>query len=125
MELGKVEKCATDVMSQIEEIAQFVRRARLEISGIKPSAECTRENIVISIGKAIGVPIVKEEISIAHQIPTYKENAPPQKISESLTLYKKHFSVSKQAKEEIEVEVHMDTEWNNLYQSKGEFQYDS
>ena len=25
-----------------------------------------------SIGKAIGVPVVKEEISVAHQIPTYK-----------------------------------------------------
>ena len=36
-----------------------------------------------------------------------------------------NFSVSKQAKVEIEVEVHMDTEWNNLYQSKGEFYYDS
>ena len=34
-------------------------------------------------------------------------------------------SVSKQAKEETEVEVHMDTEWNNLYQSKREFYYDS
>ena len=48
----------------------------LEISGIKPSAECTCENIVTSIGKTIVAPIVKEEISIAHQIPTYKADVP-------------------------------------------------
>ena len=43
VELDKVKKCATDAMSQIEEIAQFVRRDCLEISGIKPSAESTCE----------------------------------------------------------------------------------
>ena len=74
VELDKVKKCATDAMSQIEEIAQFVPRDCLEISGIKPSAECTCENIVTSSGKTIVIPIVKEEISIAHQIPTYKED---------------------------------------------------
>ena len=63
-------------MSQIEEIAQFVPRDCLEISGIKPSAECTCENIVNSIGKAIVAPIVKEEISIAHQIRSYKADVP-------------------------------------------------
>ena len=76
VELDEVKKCATDAMSQIEEIAQFVPRDCLEISGIKPYAECTCENIVTSIGKAIVVPIVKEEISIAHQIPTYKADVP-------------------------------------------------
>ena len=52
----------------------------LEISGIKPSVECTCEKIFTSTGKAIDVPIVKEDISIAHQIPTCKENAPPKII---------------------------------------------
>ena len=76
MELDEVKKCATDAMSQIEEIAQFVPRDCLEISGIKPSAECTCENIVTSIGKAIVIPVAKEEISIAHQIPPYKADVP-------------------------------------------------
>ena len=53
-----------------------------EILGIKPSAECTCEEIVTPIGAVIGVPTVKEEISIAHQIPTYKEDAPPKIIVE-------------------------------------------
>ena len=73
VELDKVKKCATDAMSQIEEIAQYVCRDCLEISGMKPSAECTCEKIVTSISAVIGVTTVKEEISIAHQIPTYKE----------------------------------------------------
>ena len=48
-------------MSQIDEITQCVRRDCLEMSGrgIKSSAEGTCENIVTSIRKAIGVPIVK------------------------------------------------------------------
>ena len=62
-ELGKVKKSAADAMSQIEELSQYVRRDCLEISGIKPGGECTCENIVTSIGKAIDVPITKEEIS--------------------------------------------------------------
>ena len=31
-------------------------------------------------GTVIGVPTVKEEISVAHQIPSYKEDAPPKII---------------------------------------------
>ena len=50
-----------------------MRRDCLDISGIKPSVECTCENIVASTGKVIRVPIVKEDISTAHQIPTYKD----------------------------------------------------
>ena len=79
-ELGKVKKCAASAVSQVEELAQYVRRDCLEISGIEPSAECTCENIVASIGKAIGVPIAKEEISTAHRIPSYKPDAPPKII---------------------------------------------
>ena len=79
-ELGKVKKSATDAMSRIEELSQYVRRDCLEISGIKPTGECTCENIVTSIGKAIDVPITKEEISTAHQIPSYKADAPPKII---------------------------------------------
>ena len=75
VEVDKVKKCATDAMSQIEEIAQYVCRDCLEILGIKPSAECTCEKIATSIGAVIGVPTVKEEISIAHQIPAFKEDA--------------------------------------------------
>ena len=82
VELDKVKKCATDAMSQIEEIVQYVCRDCLEISGIKPSAECTCEKIVTSISAVIDVTTVKEEISIAHQIPTYKEDAPPKIIVE-------------------------------------------
>ena len=55
VELDKVKKCATDAMSQIEEIVHYVCRDCLEISGIKPSAECTCEKIVTSISAVIDV----------------------------------------------------------------------
>ena len=64
-------------MSQIKELAQNVCRDCLEILGIEPTAACTCEDIVISIGKAISVPMVKEEISTAHRVPSYKADAPP------------------------------------------------
>ena len=67
-------------MSQMEELAQYVRRDCLEISGIEPIAACTCEDIVTSIGKAIGVPIAKEEISTVHRVPSYKADAPPKII---------------------------------------------
>ena len=82
VELDKVKKCATDAMSQI---VQYVCKECLEISGIKPSVECTCEKIVTSISAVIDVTTVKEEISIAHQIPTYKEDAPPKIIVEFTT----------------------------------------
>ena len=78
VELDKVKKCATDAMSKLKNSPNTC----LEISGIKPSAECTCETIVTSIGAVIGVPTVKEEISIDHQIPTYKEDSPPKIIVE-------------------------------------------
>ena len=46
-------------MSQIEKIAQYVRRDCLEILGIKSSAECTCENIVTS------TPLVKRLVSLS------------------------------------------------------------
>ena len=38
------------------------------------------KRLSLPYGTVIGVPTVKEEISIAHQIPTYKEDAPPKII---------------------------------------------
>ena len=55
VELDKVKKYATDAMSQIEEIGQYVCRDCLENLGIKPFAECTFEKIATSIGAVIGV----------------------------------------------------------------------
>ena len=79
-ELGKVKKCAADAMSQIEELTQYVRRDCLEILGIEPTAAYMCEDIVTSIGKAISVPMAKEEISTAHRVPSYKADAPPKII---------------------------------------------
>ena len=59
LELDKVKKSATDAMSQIEKIAQYVRSDCLEILGIKSSVECRCENIVTS------TPLVKRLVSLS------------------------------------------------------------
>ena len=53
---------------------------KINLNKIKPSDECTCQNIVTSICKVIDVPTTKEEISIAHQMPSYKADAPPKII---------------------------------------------
>lgn len=73
-------KSAVEAKYQVEELAQYIRRDCLEISGIQPTNECTCETIVSSVGKAIGVPVTREDISITHPIPSFNAEAPPKFI---------------------------------------------
>ena len=79
-ELKQTVKQADEANLQADELAQYLRRDCLEISGIKVTNECSSEAIVKSIGKAIDVPIEEQGISIAHPIPSYKTDAPPKII---------------------------------------------
>ena len=74
LELDKVNESATDALSQIEK-NRPIRAQRLSGNfGYKVFCwvHMWKYCHLHSIGKTIGVPIVKEEISVAHQIPTYK-----------------------------------------------------
>ena len=78
--IKRVEKLATDTSAEVEEIAQYLRRDCLEITGVMANEDCSAEAIVTSVGKLIGVPLQDNDISIAHPISTYKEDAPPKLI---------------------------------------------
>lgn len=79
-ETKNLEKNAHDAAFQLDEIAQYIRRDCLEVTGVKASEECTADAIVKSVGELIGVPLEDNDISIAHPIPTYSEVAAPKLI---------------------------------------------
>ena len=72
-ETKNLEKNPHDEAFQLDEIAQYIRRDCLEVTGVKASENCTADAIVKSVGKLIGV-------SIAHLIPAYSEAAAPKLI---------------------------------------------
>ena len=78
--LKEIEKLAYNASSEVEQIAQYLRRDCLEITGIATNEECSAEAIIKSIGDVIGVSLQDNDISIAHPIPTYKVGAPPKLI---------------------------------------------
>ena len=76
-ELNKVKKQATDASHQAEELAQYIRRDCLEISGVPPSESYSSNDIVCSVGKLIGIQITNGDISTAHPVPSFKSDALP------------------------------------------------
>ena len=78
--LKEIERLAYSASSKVEQIAQYLRRDCLEITGIATNEECWAEAIIKSISDVIGVPLQDNDISIAHPIPTYKAGAPPKLI---------------------------------------------
>jgi len=71
---------ALQTKNEAEELAQYMRRDCLEISGVKPNAEYNSENIVESIGKVLNVNLTEKDISVAHPVPSYNKEALPKII---------------------------------------------
>lgn len=64
----------------LENLAHFPSRDYcLEISGIPPSENCTSNDIVIAVGRAIDVSIKEEDISTSHPLP-FQNSDTPQRI---------------------------------------------
>ena len=79
-EINSNKDMAFKAMGETEEMAQYLRRDCLEISGVKPNAEFSSENIVESIGKVLNVSVTENDISVAHPLPSYKKDALPKLI---------------------------------------------
>ena len=67
-------------MGKTEEMAQYLRRDCLEISGVKPNAQFSSENIVESIGKVLNVSVTENDNSVAHPLLLYKKDALPKLV---------------------------------------------
>ena len=76
-ELNNVKKQAIDARYQAEELAQYIRRDCLEISGVPPSESYSSNDIARSVGKLIGIQVSDGDISTAHPVPTFKTDALP------------------------------------------------
>lgn len=67
-------------MNGFENLAEYLRRDCLEISGVPPSENYTCNQLVVAVGQAIGVQVEEEDLSTSHPLPTFKEDAPPKII---------------------------------------------
>ena len=69
-----------DAMNGFENLAEYLRRDCLEISGVPPSENYTCNQLVMAVGQTIGVQVKEEDISTSHPLPTFKKDAPPKII---------------------------------------------
>ena len=69
-----------EATATFENLAQYLRGDSLEISGIPLSKDCSPNDFVIAVGKAIDVPVNEEDISTSHPLTSYNSDAPPKKI---------------------------------------------
>ena len=71
---------AQDAMNGFENLAEYLRRDCLEISGVPPSESYTCNQLVTAVGQAIGAQVKEEDTSTSYPLPTFKEDAPPKII---------------------------------------------
>ena len=79
-DLDDATKQAPDALNGFENLAEYLRRDCLEISGVPPSENYTCNQLVMAVGQAIGVLVKEEDLSTSHPLPTFKEDAPPKII---------------------------------------------
>ena len=79
-DLDDARKEAQDAMNGFENLAEYLRRDCLEISGVPPRKSYTCNQLVMAVGQTIGVQLKEEDISTSHPLPTFKEGAPPKII---------------------------------------------
>jgi len=75
-DLDNVKKESRDATMGFENLAQYLRRACLEIPGIPLSENYTSNDIVIAVGRAIDVPVKEPDISTSHPLPSYNSDTP-------------------------------------------------
>ena len=79
-EINSNKDMALKTMADTKEMAQYLRRDCLEISGVKTNAEYSSENIIENIGKVLNVNVTEKDISVAHPLPSYKKDVLPKII---------------------------------------------
>lgn len=68
-------------------MAQYMRHDCLEISCVKSNANFSSESILVNIGKALDLDINDNDISIAHPLPSYSNEALPKFIAKFTRRY--------------------------------------
>jgi len=74
-DLSTTQKRFDEAKKEIDDLAQYLRRDCVEISGLKPNDEVDCFDLVKAIGKEMGMDLGDEDISTAHPLPTYNQAA--------------------------------------------------
>ena len=72
-DLNNYKKDLEEAEGFIEDLAQYLRRDCVEISGVKPTDNLTCKDIVGRLSQEMGLKIDDSEISTAHPLPSYGE----------------------------------------------------
>ena len=64
--LKDLQNVQLDLECSVDDLAQYLRRDCVEISGILPTDELTCEDIVLSLGNEMDLELDKEDISTTH-----------------------------------------------------------
>ena len=74
-DLSITQKRSVEAKKEIDELAQYLRRDCVEISGLKSNDEVDCFELVKTIGKEMGMDLRDEDISTAHPLPTFNQAA--------------------------------------------------
>ena len=70
--IRKLQDAMSQTKNAIDDIAQYLRRDCVEITGIKPRDEQSCEDIFYALAQEMEIEISEEDISTAHPLPTYE-----------------------------------------------------
>ena len=70
----QMKKNINESKNEIDEIAQYLRRDCVEISGLQPTTDQSCDNLVRAIGQEMGLEIEENDISTAHPLLTFDKN---------------------------------------------------
>ena len=74
-DLTGVQKRALEVTKDVDDLAQYLRRDCIEISGLKPTESISCTELVKAVGKDMDMELEDGDISTAHPIPRYDKSA--------------------------------------------------
>ena len=69
------QKLALELTKDMEDLAQYLRRDCIEISGLTPTESMSCIELVKALGKDMQVDLKDDDISTAHPIPRYDKSA--------------------------------------------------
>ena len=71
--MSEITEMYEDIDDKVDELEQYSRKVCLEFAGIPKQRDEDTDEIVVQIGKKIGVEIKKEEVEISHRLPPNKQ----------------------------------------------------
>ena len=104
---------------EIDDLAQYLRRDCVEITGVKPDETTSSEEIVVQVAAEMGMEIEESDISTAHTLPTFNQNSDGKLIAKFISrnirkeFYRKRNLVA--GKKLSQLSHHLSLEGNNKF----------